>query len=209
MNKPNTRSMKRLKANDGPRPVSALGGSRSGARRAPHAPDPTKAAEVPDFEAQTSAFELASKHFAAGEFLKASESFMKAEAGPLLEVAHSARLHARMCEQRLARPADSLRTAEDHYNYAVTLINAGQLQQAEQHLEHALAQSPRGDHLYYALALARALSGDLQGASNHLKRAIELNPRNRTTARNDPDFADVGQRSPLRELLHPERAQTG
>jgi hypothetical protein len=40
-----------------------------------------------------------------------------------------------------------------------------------------------------------------------MKRAIEFEPRNRTIARNDPDFAEIGQQPPLCELLYPERTR--
>lgn len=164
------------------------------------------AVQSPDVRAQTHCFDEAMRAFHAGHYSQAMQRFEEAAKGPLREIAHSARLHARMCERRIARPALSLKTPDEHYDYAVTLINQRQLEQAEKHLLLAIAQSPKGDHLYYALALCRGLGGDLEGAYANLKRAIELQPRNRVTARNDPDFADIGQLPPLGELLYPERA---
>jgi tetratricopeptide (TPR) repeat protein len=163
--------------------------------------------EALDSQAQTRVFESAIGFFHAGNFLKARQLFEQAAKGPAREMAHSARVHARMCERRIAKHELSLGTADDLYYYAVTLINERRLQQAEQHLQRALAQIPRGDHLYYAIALCRGLSGDLEGAYAHMKRAIEFEPRNRTIARNDPDFAEIGQQPPLCELLYPERTR--
>jgi hypothetical protein len=40
-----------------------------------------------------------------------------------------------------------------------------------------------------------------------MRRAIKLQPRNLVVARNDPDFAEIGQRSPLQELLYPEKTR--
>jgi hypothetical protein len=40
-----------------------------------------------------------------------------------------------------------------------------------------------------------------------MKRAIELRPQNRVAARNDPDFAEIGEQPPLAELLYPERTR--
>lgn len=160
-------------------------------------------------EEQPALFEQAIVQFHRGDFAKARAIFERAAIGANREVAHSARLHARMCEQRLASAADAIRTPEDHYNYAIALINERRLDLAEYHLQQALTQSPRGDHLYYALALSRALNGDLEGAYAYLRRAIELNHANRIAARNDPDFADFVQQQPLAELFRPEKGQPG
>jgi len=156
---------------------------------------------------QSGAFESAIRYFHAGNFVKARGLFQQAAKGPSRDVAHAARLHVRMCDQRIGRPEPALHDAEEHYNYAIALINQRRLELAQQHLQRALSLAPRGDHLYYALALCRGLSGDLEGAYTYMKRAIELHPRNRITARNDPDFAEIGQRSPLAYLLHPERTR--
>lgn len=159
-----------------------------------------------DSKTQTGLYDQAVRAFQSGGYASALSLFEQAATGPLREMAHSARLHARMCAKRLARPDMSLRTPDEHYDYAIALINERRLEQAERHLLLAIAQTPKADHLFYALALCRGLGGDLQGAHGNLKRAIELQPRNRATARNDPDFAEIGQLSPLAELLYPERA---
>jgi tetratricopeptide (TPR) repeat protein len=154
---------------------------------------------------QLEAFDEAMRAFHAGKYAPALELFQRAESGPGREVAHSARLHARMCVQRMVKPDLSLQTPDDHYNYAVALINERRLDQAEKHLLLAMAQAPGGDHLFYALALCRGLAGDMEGAYANMKRAMELQPRNKAIARNDPDFTDIGQRPPLARLLYPER----
>jgi len=124
-------------------------------------------------------------------------------------MAHTALLHARMCERRLAAVELTPHSTEEHYNLAVALINQGRFETAERHLQQALTQAPDSDHLYYVLSLCHGLGGDLAGAYDHLKRAIELRPQNRIAARNDPDFAEIGQQPPLVELLYPERADSG
>jgi tetratricopeptide (TPR) repeat protein len=183
-------------------------GGKGDAPRFSHAraPEPAKSAVLAIEKPVTSTeqskyYEKAIQHFHATDFAKAKALFEKAGEGPVREVAHAARLHARMCEQRLARPAPALRTLEDYYNYSIALMNRGELDSAEEHLRRALAQDPAADHIYYALALCRGLKGDFEGASAHLKRAIELQPRNRMIARNDPDFAEISHHPALRELL--------
>lgn len=159
-----------------------------------------------DSQTQSAIFEQANRLFHSASYAAALSLFEQAATGPMREMAHSASLHARMCQRRLSRPDMSLRTPDEHYDYAVALINERRLEQAERHLLLAIAQTPKADHLFYALALCRALAGDMQSAYGNLRRAIELQPRNRAVARNDPDFAEIGLLSPLAELLYPERA---
>jgi tetratricopeptide (TPR) repeat protein len=106
-----------------------------------------------------------------------------------------------MCELRIDQAAPALKTAEDHYNWGVALLNQRRLREAEAHLEEALRLAPQGDHIHYALALSRGLGGDILRASQYLRRAIELQPRNRGLARNDPDFAGLLHQPPIAALL--------
>jgi len=200
MKKPQPRSRAALRSTAEPHPV-------------PREPDDGKesgpVAVSLDTPRQKEAFEAAAALFHTGQFQPAQELFRQAAQGPNREMAHTALLHARMCERRLAAVELTPRSAEEHYNIAVALINQRRLEPAERHLRQALAQTPDSDHLYYVLSLCYGLGGDLAGAYDHLKRAIELRPQNRIAARNDPDFAEIGRQPPLAELLYPERADSG
>jgi tetratricopeptide (TPR) repeat protein len=161
-----------------------------------------KPAQAPD---QLEVFETAIHLFHARKFREAREHFLAAGGGPDRGIAHKSELHVRMCDRRLEEQVVVLRTADEHYDYAVTLINERKLAMARQHLMKALEQQADADHIYYALALCDGLSGDLQGAYENLRRAIELQPRNRISARQDADFAGIGNQPPLDRLLFPER----
>ncbi len=178
--------------------------AKSGSRSAVGAPKKTAAPPAAARPAvtgkQDDIFERAIALFHHGDYAKAKPLFEAATEGPQREMAHAARLHAEMCARRMAS-APAPRTAEEHYDYGVAMINARRLDVAERHLAEAAALMPRGDHIHYALALCRGLAGDLRGAARHLRRAIELQPRNRLHARNDPDFAEIARLSPLAELL--------
>ncbi|MGB9606093.1 MAG: TPR end-of-group domain-containing protein, partial [Bryobacteraceae bacterium] len=160
-----------------------------------------RAAQAPDLEQQARLFEEGIRLMQAEEFLEARARFEAAARGPSVEMAHAARQRVRMCELRLARQEPVLRTSEDHYTYAIVLLNQRRAEEAENHLRKALEENPRGDHLYYALALCRCLRGDPVGAFQCMQRAIELDPNNRITARNDPDFAPFLDQAPLAELF--------
>lgn len=155
--------------------------------------------------AQPRIFDEAVRMLHSGEFQRAKALFEEAASGPSLEMAHAARIHARMCEHRMAKTAPQFTSAEDHYNFAITLMNQRSLERAEEHLLQAMKMSSDADHLHYAMALCRGLRGDVEGACKHLQRAIELQPKNRHMARNDPDFVELFPHHSLTRLLYPER----
>ena len=179
----------------------AGGGDAAGSDVRRHETD--AAAGTPDERQQAAMYDRGIKLFHAGDYGSARPLFDAAARGPMAQMAHSARLHSQMCSRRIAAAAPMLRTADERYDYAIALINARRLDEAERYLMEAAAQFPRGDHIYYALALCRGLAGDLQAAYVNLKHAIDLQPRNRVHARNDPDFADIAHLPPLRQLLYP------
>ncbi len=157
-------------------------------------------------QAQVKSFEQAVRLFHARKFAEAREVFVKASSGPNREMAHNAELHVRMCDRRLEKPVVDLKTAEEHYNYGVAMINVRNLADAQQHLESALKLEPQADHVLYALALARGLAGDIDGAHENLKRAIDLEPRNRLSARQDADFAGIMNQPRIQQLLLPDKS---
>jgi len=154
---------------------------------------------------QFDAFERAIQLLHKRSFREAKEMFEKARIGPNLEIAVNATTHVRMCERRLAAPLPEPKSAEEHYNYAIALINLRNLEEARRHVEIALKMEPRADHVHYAMGVCMALSGDAQGAYDSLKRAIELQPRNRMVARQDSDLEGVNHHPRIGKLLYPEQ----
>jgi tetratricopeptide (TPR) repeat protein len=147
--------------------------------------------------------------FHAREFSNAKALFERAARGPGVEIAHAARMHARMCERRLQAGGPVLQTAEDRYNYGVALMNQGRLSEAADQLRKAVGENDRAGHYHYALALCCALQGDAPGSAGHLRRAIQIEPGNRIAAINDPDFRRVASHPSLRDLLAVERTLPG
>jgi tetratricopeptide (TPR) repeat protein len=128
------------------------------AKSAPPAGPPAPA------KAQYDAFERAIQLFHKRSFLEARDLFEKARQGPNLGIAANAATHVRICERRLAAPTPEPKSAEEHYDIAIALINVRNLAEARRHLEIALQAEPRGDHLHYAMGVCQALSGDAAGA---------------------------------------------
>ena len=102
-------------------------------RPAKQAPQPP-----PQSKAQLTAFERAIGLLHKRNFREAKEMFEKAMQGPNREMASNAALQIRMCERRLSAPAPEPKSAEEHYNYAIALINLRNLAPARKHLTIAL-----------------------------------------------------------------------
>ena len=154
-------------------------------------------------------YEEAMRQFNKQSYRRAKAVFEKVVVGYSRELAERARVHLAMCEQRLQR-AESLRlrTADDHYHYAVSQINLGNYDQARTHLEKARKLAPKGDHIFYALASVAALLDEPEEALQHLDLAIKLRPENRYHARHDSDFSYLQDDPRFQELLYPNRLAT-
>ena len=150
-------------------------------------------------------FESGLKLFNHGAFDKAKPIFDALRSNSAPDLAQRAQMYLNICNQRLARPTLRLKTAEDYYNYAVSMSNQGNRAEAEENLSKALKLSPEADYIYYALAAVQALRGNSEGAMQTLQKAIALNPQNRYLARSDADFDGLGEDPLFTELLYPER----
>src|ERR1700680_2148553 len=151
-------------------PTKGSKGSESPRAAVPARPGGATAPQTANADKQLGTFEAAIKLFHARKFKEAREQFLRAADGPERDVAHRARLHATRCERRFEQPAVNLRTAEEHYNYGVALLNTRKVEEARTYLGKALEMAPDSDHVLYALALVQALAGVAAGAHDHLKR---------------------------------------
>jgi tetratricopeptide (TPR) repeat protein len=160
----------------------------------------------PEVQKQLKAYEEAVQHIQNQKFHKAKQVLEKVAIGPSKELADRARLHIRVCEQRIARqPATNLRGPDDDYHHGVAMMNVGRWDEAREHLERARKNAPRSDYVIYALAALDCLTGEADSAIENLKLAISLRPENRYHARNDEDFAFLQEDPRFTELLYPER----
>lgn len=151
---------------------------------------------------QLELFEQAMEAFRAADFAKALKVFEAAALGPDGPMRHRATVHTRICRQRIGNDTVDLKTADDHYNFAIRLINDRRLDEASDHLEKALSLSKRpAAHVHYALAVVAALEEDAESSLEKLREAIEIDPQQRLIARRDPDLADLAETPPFAELL--------
>ena len=159
-----------------------------------------KAARAPRVPQQQVEYAKGVEQFNARRFAKATAHLRKALEGNDAALRHRAEVYLRICEKQTAA-APKLKTPEEHYTYAVALINERELDDAEQHLDAALKRQKSGAHLHYAKAVVAALRGEATPAFQHLKEAIALDPQNRILARKDADLEAVAQDERIRGLL--------
>jgi len=120
------------------------------------------------------------------------------------ELVERCRMYIAACQRQMERPALTFATGEEHYDYAISLLNTGYFEDAREHFNSILDKHPSADYVYYGMALLDAVTGQTQECLQNLARAIELNPRNRLQARVDNDFQNIVDDPRFTELLYPE-----
>jgi tetratricopeptide (TPR) repeat protein len=141
------------------------------------------------------------------KFEKAKPLFEKVLAGPTKELTDRAAVHLSTCNQHLERSAtQQFKSVEEHYDYAVSLMNVGDYVTAREHIEKLLKQSPKTDFVIYGLAALDCLTGHVEDSLKHLDEALRLNASLRFQARNDSDFHNLAEDPRFTELLYPDPA---
>jgi tetratricopeptide (TPR) repeat protein len=168
-------------------------------------------AAIPDPDAiakqqQLKLYEEALQYFQQQKYQRAQQTLERVLEGPSTELSDRAKVHVRICEQRISRlPSAAPKSSEDHYTQGVALMNLGRWDEARDHLDRARKAAPKADHIVYAMAALDCLTGEADSAMQNLKVAIQLRPENRYHARNDEDFAFLQEDPRFTELLYPER----
>jgi tetratricopeptide (TPR) repeat protein len=153
-----------------------------------------------DARSHTECFARGMKLFSAGDYDAAYEVFETAARGPELSINETARMYARICQQKLDRQRMELASLEERYRFGVDLLGQGRFTEALSCLETALKAGETA-HLRYALALAAGNIGDPGMAVKHFRRACELDPAIRAKARSDAAFRTLLQFAELREAI--------
>jgi tetratricopeptide (TPR) repeat protein len=139
------------------------------------------------------------------KFEKAKPLFQKVLAGPSKELTDRAAVHLSICNQHLERTtANQFKSVEEHYDYAVSLMNVGDYVTAREHIEKLLKQAPKTDFVVYGLAALDCLTGHVEDSLKHLDEALRLNASLRYQARNDSDFHNLAEDPRFTELLYPD-----
>jgi tetratricopeptide (TPR) repeat protein len=141
------------------------------------------------------------------KFEKAKPLFQKVLAGPNKELGDRANVHLNICNQHLERSSSTqFKSVEEHYDFAVSLMNVGDYVTAREHIDKLLKQSPKTDYVVYGLAALDCLTGHVEDSLKHLDEALKLNASLRYQARNDSDFHNLAEDPRFTELLYPDPA---
>src|SRR5437016_7855646 len=159
--------------------------------------DPRFAQAVQNYEAGLRALQ---EH----KFEKAKAALQKVIAGPSKELADRAAVHLSTCNQHLDRVTNQFKSPEEHYDYAISLMNVGDYVMAREHLEKLSKQVPKADYVAYGLAALDCLTGHVEESLRHLDQAVKINPVLRFQARNDSDFQNLAEDPRFTELLYPD-----
>jgi tetratricopeptide (TPR) repeat protein len=160
--------------------------------------DPRFAQAVQNYEAGVKAMQEHKYERAKALLEKVCESGVR-------ELSDRASIHLNTCLQQLGKGSSgAFKTQEEHYDFAVSLINDGNFDDARSHLEKILRQNPKADYAHYGMAALECLIGRIEPALKSLNHAIRLNPANRFQARNDTDFDRLSDDPRFTEVLYPE-----
>lgn len=141
-----------------------------------------------------------------GKFEKALAAIEKLLPEAPAEIQDRCRVYIATCRRQLQSSSRSFSTPEEHYDYAISLLNTGYYEEAREQLSQILNNHPQADYAFYGLALLEAITGRIQDCMSNLTRAIEINPKCRLQARVDNDFQNMADDPRFTELLYPEVA---
>jgi tetratricopeptide (TPR) repeat protein len=156
------------------------------------------------FSQTVQSYEQALKLLQTQKFDKARVLLEKVIESGISELADRAKVHMNICNQQSEDIQNTFQTPEEHYDFAVSLMNLGDFVTAREHLESLSVQRPALDFIWYGRAVLECLTGRTTESLQHLAEAIRLNPGNRFQARNDSDFRNMADDPRFTELLYPE-----
>src|SRR6202051_2895711 len=103
-----------------------------------------KVVEDPRHQQAVQSYESGLRALQEHKFEKAKGHLQKVLAGPNKSLVDRAQVHIITCEKHLEKLTLQFKTTEEHYDYAVSLINAGDYGMAREPLDKLLKQHPKG-----------------------------------------------------------------
>jgi len=149
-------------------------------------------------------YEAALRLMQEGKYDKAKAAFEKMLEAGAGDLAERIRMYIAACLQQASRGKAAFTNNEERYDYAVSLLNDGNYEDAREEFQAILKVDGNADYAFYGLAVLASMTGDAQKCLENLTEAIRQNPRNRIQARSDSDFQDMADDPRFTELLYPE-----
>ena len=149
-------------------------------------------------------YEAALRLMQEGKFEKAHTAFNSMLASSPVDLAERIRMYINACLQQISKGQTKFLSPEERYDYAISLLNDGNYEDARTELKKIIADNNQADYAFYGLAILASMTGDAHTCLEHLTEAIHLNAKNRIQARADSDFQDMADDPRFTELLYPE-----
>lgn len=139
-----------------------------------------------------------------GKYEEAHTAFNAMLASSPGDLADRIRMYINACVSQVTKSKANFATDEEHFDYAIYLLNDGHFDDARDQLQRLLQRNDKADYAFYGLAILASITGDTHTCLEHLTEAIRQNPRNRIQARSDSDFQNMADDPRFTELLYPE-----
>jgi len=149
-------------------------------------------------------YEAALRLMQEGKFEKAHTAFNNMLASSPADLAERIRMYINACLQQVSKGKTQFLSHEERYDYAISLLNDGNYEDARTELKKIVAENNQADYAFYGLAVLASMTGDPHTCLEHLTESIHLNAKNRIQARADSDFQDMADDPRFTELLYPE-----
>ncbi len=149
-------------------------------------------------------YEVAVRLMHEGKYEKAHAAFDKMLASSPPDLGDRIRMYINACLLQVSKGKATFQSNEEHYDYAISLLNDGHYEDAREQFKAILKQNEKADYAFYGLAVLASMTSDAHTCLEHLTEAIRQNPRNRIQARADSDFQDMADDPRFTELLYPE-----
>ncbi len=149
-------------------------------------------------------YEAALRLMQEGKYEKAHSAFNQMLASSPSDLAERIRMYTNACLQQMSKGKTHFATPEERYDYAISLLNEGNFEDARTELKQIIAKNNQADYAFYGLAILSSMTGDAHTCLEHLTESIRLNTKNRIQARADSDFQDMADDPRFTELLYPE-----
>ncbi|HZD48036.1 MAG TPA: tetratricopeptide repeat protein [Silvibacterium sp.] len=164
----------------------------------------SRPASNPTLQQSLAHFQSAVQLMQEGKFEKARLLFEKLSEDGTPELLERSRVYLAVCCRHAKKEGLAFATPEEQYDYAISLLNTGNYEDARDQFDGLLRNNSDTDYAHYGLAVLNSITGQAEECLDHLARAINLNPQNRIQARSDSDFNDMADDPRFTELLYPE-----
>lgn len=139
-----------------------------------------------------------------GKYTEAHTAFSSLLEGAPHDLGDRIRMYIAACVSQIHQGTTEFRTHEERYDYAISLLNHGQYDEASEHFKEILLENDTADYAFYGMALLASMVGRGHECLGHLEKAIRLNPMNRIQAQGDSDFSNMSDDPRFTDLLYPE-----